>query len=435
MAPIAAKAGLSILIMLLGLLQDGLAKLEKRDYPGAIAAFTKVVEHRAADPALRERATFWRGVAYGKSGKVAEAKTDLGQILSNTRNPDLRGKAFIAFGQLGGDPKALLPKETPKQAFEKTKVLGQADNAVAFRKRVGGDLAAILRMSEMVMDADRQGMGEQVIREISGELAYGGSKVGTGKEFGTATVDVLADTLVLSLQLGAMGKEWQFQSLLAVKQTDVRRIGGGARGNQVGQINDLKQISLQLLMFTDDHEETFPKALQEIKPYLGNKPPMLEVTDPATGKTSPLLYHNLGALGAVKAPSDTYMVATPAAINGQRAVGFCDGHVALVAEAVFLKTAKAQGWKLGPKKPVKVAADVAAKVEVLIKQLGDPKAAVRKAAYRELKKLGEQAEPILSKHRKHPDPEVRLSVRQLLKEESTPVRRANPPPQMGDMFE
>ena len=415
MAPIAAKTGLSILVMIFGLFQDGLAKLDQRDHPGAIAAFTQVIEHKAADAALRERAVFWRGVAYGKSGQADKAKVDLGKVLANTRNPDLRGKAFVAFGQLGGDRKALLPKETPKQAFERTKLLGQEKDAVGFRKRVGGDLAAILRMSEMVMDADRQGMGEQVIREISGELAYGGSKVGTGKEFGTATVDVLADTLVLTLQLAAVGKEWQFRSLLAVKQTDVRRIGGGARGNQIAQVNDLKQIALGLIMFADDNGETYPNTLKEIQPYLGGKPQMLEFTDPATGKTSPLLYHDMGAVGAVKTPSDTYMVATPAAINGQRAVAFCDGHVAMVAEAKFLKTAKGQGWKLGPKKPVKVDKDAAAKVEALIRQLGDPKAATRKAAYRELKGLGDQAEESLEKHKNHPDPEVRLSIRQLLK--------------------
>ena len=109
------------------------------------------------------------------------------------------------------------------------------------------------------------------------------------------------------------------------------------------------------------------------------------------------------------------MVATPVAVNGQRVVAFADGHVETIAEAEFLKNAKAQGWALEPKEPVQVPEDVAAKVAALVTQLGDPKPAARKAAYDELKALGDQAEPILEKQRDHPDPEIRLTIRQLLK--------------------
>jgi prepilin-type processing-associated H-X9-DG protein len=397
--------------MLVGLFQDGLSKLDDKDHAGAIASFTKVIEHDQADAGLRDRATFWRGVAYGKSNKAAEAKADFAKVLKNTRNAELREKAFVAFGQLGGDPETLLPKETPKEAFEKTKKLGLAGDVAGFRKRIGGDFAAMFGMMDKIIAAEEHGDSAREIKDLCEEVEYGGSKVGEGKDFGTATVTGMVDSMALTVQLVAAGDEWQFCTLTDVKRTDGQVVN--PRHEQVRQVNNFKQIALGLIMWAQDNGEGMPNALGAIEPYLGDMS-LLDFTDPTTGKKVPLLYHCVGNLRGVKNPSATYMVATPVAVDGKRVIAFVDGHVAAVAEADFLKAAKAQGWKVGPTEPVKVEKDVAEKVEALVKQLGDRKAAVRKAAYRELKKLGEQAQPILEKHRDHPDPEIRMTVRKLL---------------------
>lgn len=411
-----AKAGLAVLIMLFGLLQDGLRKLEAEDYPGAIAAFTKVIEHKQADTDLRDRALLWRAVAYGKFDQMDLAKADLAKLLAGTRNADLRGQAFVAFGQLGGDPKSLLPKETPKEAFERTKKLGADQDVAGFRKRLEGDLAALLVMTERVIVAEGQGETVGEILQLCQEISYGGSEIGEGRDFGTARVTGMVEDMALSFQLVAVGDQWHFATVVDGKPAGAQALEpeAAARRDAVQQVNRFKQIGLALFMCADDHGSVFPKDLKEAVPYLGDAS-LLEFADPATGKPVPLLYRSLGSQAAITNPSATYMVATPVTVAGQRVVAFADGHVQTLAEAEFLKNAKAQGWELEPKEPVKVPEDVAAKVTALITQLGDPKPAVRKAAYDELKALGDQAEPVLEKHRDHPDPEIRLTIRQLLK--------------------
>ncbi len=420
MEPVAAstvvKSGLALLVMLLGLLQDGLKKLEAEDYPGAIAAFTKVIEQKEADADLRDRALLWRAVAYGKSGQLDQAKADLAKLLTGTRNADLRGQAFVAFTQLGGDPKLLLPKETPQQAFERTRKLGVEKDLRGFRKRLEGDLAGLLAMAERTIAAEGQGETAGELLGLCTEINYGGSEIGEGRDFGTATVTAMVEELALTLQLVAVGDEWHFATLTDAKSAGVVALPPemAAKRDQTRLLSNLKQIALALMMYANDHGGAFPKDLKEAMPYLG-EPSLLEFTDPATGKVVPLLYHSIGNESAVATPSATYTVATPTSIDGKRVVAFADGHVVEVAEEEFLKTAKAQGWKVGPQEPVKVDEDIAAKAEALIKQLGDPKPAVRKAAYEALKGLGDQAGPILEKHRDHPDPEVRLTIRELLK--------------------
>lgn len=412
-----AASALAILAMLFGLLQEGLRKLEAGDYPGAVAAFTKVIEHQQADVDLRERALLWRAVAHGKAGDADKAKADLATLLKGTRNPDLRGQAFAAFAQLEGDPRTLLPKESPKDAFERLKALGGARDLAAFRKRLSGDLAAVLEMVGLVAGAEGEDqMAAEWVAEFCEQMTYGGMEVGGGREIGTAKVMAVLDDMVLSFGLVAVGDEWHFARLIEAKSGAIHHVEPEvvARRKQTGMTNKLKHIGLALAMFANDNQNVFPEELKQLAEYLADEW-ALEFTDPATGKPLPLLYHAPGKLGTIPNPSERYIVATPVPIEGSRVVLFVDGHVELVAEETFLKTAKEQGWKLAPEEPAEVEPDVAAKVEDLVKRLGDPGPAVRKAAYEELKALGDPAAPVLEKHRDHPDPEIRLTIRQLLK--------------------
>ncbi len=412
-----AASALAVMAMLFGLLQEGLRKLEVEDYPGAVAAFSKVIEHRQADADLRERALLWRAVAHGKAGDADKAKADLATLLKATRNPDRRGQAFAAFAQLEGDPRNLLPKESPKDAFERLKTLGGARDLAAFRKRLSGDLAAVLEMIGLVAGAEGEDqMAAEWVAEFCEQMTYGGMEVGGGRETGTAKVMGVVDDVVLSFGLVAVGDEWHFSRLLEAKSGAIHHVEPEvvARRKQTGMTNKLKHIGLALAMFPDDNQGSFPKELKQLVEYLGDAA-VLDFVDPATGKPMPWLYHVPGKLGTIPNPSERYIVATPVPIEGARVVLFVDGHVELVAEDTFLKTATEQGWKLAPEKPTEVEPDVAAKVEDLVKRLGDPGPAVRKTAYEELKALGDQAAPVLEKHRDHPDPEIRLTIRQLLK--------------------
>lgn len=419
MAESTAVSVLAVLAMLFGLFQEGLQKLDAEDYPGAVAAFTKIVEHEQADADLRGRALLWRAAAHGKAGDADRAKADLAKMLGEDGNPDLRAQAFAAFAQLGGDPLALLPKETPQQAFERMKVLGKEQNLAAFRKRLAGDVATALAILEQSAEAEGHAhMAAEWVARLcgGGGLAYGGAEMGEGRDIGTAKVMAVAGKVVLTFELLAVGDEWHFARLLAVTSVENHRGGPGidVRRNQAGMTSKLKQIALALHMFTADNQNLFPNELKQLVEYVGDES-VLEFVDPTTGKAMPLLYRAPGALNTVPNPSERYIVATPVPIDGRRVVAFVDGHVELVAEDVFVKTAREQGWKLRPAVPVEVEPDVAAKVGDLVKRLGDPQPAARRTAYEELKALGDQAVPVLENHRDHPDPEIRLTIRQLLK--------------------
>jgi len=502
----AAKTGLSLLIMLMGWFQDGLAKLDRKDYPGAIAAFTKVIDHKETDADLRQSARTHRAVAHGKAGELAKAKQDLAQVLKETGSAEARARVFARIAEAGIDATTLLPKETPEQAFARTKKLGADRDLAGLRKRLAGDFVASLRMMEHLIAAEGRGDAAREISQMCGDLQYASSQIGKGADLGTAqaVAAVNRGRLQLTFRLVAVGDEWHFDTLLdakrgdkregremaappvavgpkdvqevqavlaevavkevAVKKVAVRKVAvrevaarkvavaaaPAAKPGELAELEDLfeeveeakklsakdvvarelplqKKITDALYAFAGKHGGDLPKELDEVADLLGKEAHILEFADPNTGKSSPRLYHCLGNLTQVSKPKEMFLVATPVAIDGKRVVAFADGHGGEVPEDEFLKVAKAQKWDLTPKKPKMTKAELKAKVDALVTQLGDAKAAQRKAAYWELKRMGEKAEPILEAHRGHPDPEIRLSVRKLLKEDlpkraTVPVR-------------
>ena len=507
----AAKTGLSLLIMLMGWFQDGLAKLDQKDYPGAIAAFTKVIHHEETDADLRQSARTHRAAAYSKAGELDKAKRDLAQVLKETGSAEARARVFARIAGAGIDATIFLPKETPEQAFARTQKLGADRDLAGFRKRLAGDFVASLRMMEHLIAAEGRGDAAREISQMCGDLQYASSQIGKGADLGTAqaVAAVNRGRLQLTFRLVAVGDEWHFDTLLdakrgdkregremaappvavgpkdvqevqavlaevavkevAVKKVAVRKVAVrkvAARkavaapadaavvaaapsvvvAAEVGDLEILiegkklsakdvvarelplqKKITDALYAFAGKHGGDLPKELDEVADLLGKEAHILEFADPNTGKSSPRLYHCLGNLTQVSKPKEMFLVATPVAIDGKRVVAFADGHGGEVPEDEFLKVAKAQKWDLTPKKPKMTKAELKAKVDALVTQLGDAKAAQRKAAYWELKRMGEKAEPILEAHRGHPDPEIRLSVRKLLKEDlpkraTVPVR-------------
>jgi tetratricopeptide (TPR) repeat protein len=487
MEAMVAKTGISMLIMLFGFFQDGLGKLESKDYAGAIAAFTKVIDHRQADADLRAEALFWRAMAYGKLGTFPEAKADLAAMLALGGKGSLRTRAFATFADLGGDPGKLLPKETPKQAFEKATKLAADKDLAGFRQRLDGSFAAMLAMMETIIVTDGHGDPADEIASLCRDAKYVASDVGKGKELGLAQGrgTIGHGQTIMIVQLVACGDEWHFATLLgalggaeaaaamparavmaekavAAKETvaelavavkvasaDVtataveviagaRPVAAKASAKAAAESEEdlaarLKQVVTTLALYASTKEGNFPGTLDEIRPMLGDKADLLVYTDPASKERGPLLYHRVAGRQNPVPGAETYVVAAPWATGGKRLVAFADGRVVGVPEAEFLATAKEQGWNEVSAKPLVPEEELKEKVAALVKQLGDAKPAARKAAYRELRKLRKQAEPILQTYRDHPDPEVRLSIRELLKKKQTPEVAPNQGGMMGGM--
>ena len=439
MPDVAAKAGLSVLLMLFGWLGEGVTKLAQKDYPGAVAAFTKVIEHRGADAPLRRRARVHRAAANGLSGEVDKAKADLAQVLGDNGGAVERAWVFACLADCGVDVSRLLPKESPKDAFLALAKRIETGDLAAVRKRLAGGLAISFEMAQGVMAAHGGDLARELQR-LGGEVAYLESTVGTGSEAGTATVALAAwqgrERVVLGMV--AVGEEWRFDALLerkpmppvpatavvAVAQpADEQRATAEAKAKETlaREMAQQEQIVRALHVHSQQNGGNLPQKLAELAGQLGDQAGILEFNDPATGRKLPRLYRPLGTMEQAAGSSDNLVVATPVAIAGRRVACSLGGRGEEMGDEEFFARARKQGWEPDPERRARQARERKARAEALIVQLGDADGAKRKAAYRELKAMGDEIEPMLEPHRNHPDPEVRMSVRELMKKKPKPV--------------
>jgi hypothetical protein len=447
MGAIAAKTGVAILIALAGLLQDGLRSLEQKDYPKAIAAFGKIAGTEEAPMDVRVQGQFWLAVAHGRAGHVAEAKQALATLFAMSDDADLQCRAFATLADGGVALAELMPKETPQAAFDRAKKALDDRDLPALRKCLGGELLATLESSRKVCEGQREDLPEQLRRAFRG-AAFAEGRLLEGKDAGSGLVSFAVDDgqLVLTVRMVAVGDEWRFVELqaagkreggavvpravamrrvpaaptaaaevaVAVVPIAVQPVESVPAAAEDRAMLGVKRVLGALVAEAAANNGQYPQTLKEVVERLGQHGTDIEFQDPSTGDRIPLLYRAKAAADA-KDPGTTYVLATPRALNGKRFVGFLDGHVDGVEEQTFLKAAKEQGWHEATGEPELSEKELKKKVDALVAQLGDRNFATRKTAYAELKKLGEQAEPMLKTHSNHPDPEVRISIRELLK--------------------
>ena len=110
MGAMAAKTGLSVLVMLLGLFQEGLTKLDRKDYRGAVLSFSRVISHPKAGADLRQRALVFQAIAHLKEGERDKTMRDLAQVMKQAPDGRARQDVFAALATHGGDIRGFLPR-------------------------------------------------------------------------------------------------------------------------------------------------------------------------------------------------------------------------------------------------------------------------------------------------------------------------------------
>lgn len=177
----------------------------------------------------------------------------------------------------------------------------------------------------------------------------------------------------------------------------------------------MSQLGKAIVMYSMDNAEMFPPKLDVLNvaptAFLREKD-MILWTDPATGKKTPFLYRT-----GMTAASDAgiMLLASPFAFKGKRDVLLADGSVETMEEDEFIKKAAEQKWIIP--KPVKkedVDQKLVVEIKTQIQKLGDSDSKVRSAARTRLKEIGVQAMPFLEEELGNPDPEIQISIKQLL---------------------
>lgn len=394
---------LSAIIALSGWLRDGLKEYDGKNYDKAIANLTKVCESKkkVADR-FKDIALFYRAKSYQARKKNKEAIADLATLTKKHPTSTYSAVARKLYLKLGGDPKKLLPAVSPKQVWEKF-----VDAAKA------GDVDTMLKLStESWRELVKRGGKKRLMQEF-GEIPFVAEKeiIGKGKNAGTATLAMRMlnnqnNVITLEFILDEKGSGWLIKGFKGM--TRMRRHDVG-----ISNLKNLQQIGLACRMYSNVHNENFPPNLNALKTggFLENDAIYLW-TNSKTGKKIPFIY----CPGLTEASSIDFILATaPMSVNGMRETLYVDGHVKNISEKKFKKIAATQKWNpMDVVKKEDIPKDKKALIEKLIKQLGNKKFKVRRDAKKSLISMGYEATPILEDHLKDPDPEIKMSLKEIL---------------------
>lgn len=393
---------LATLLSLSGWLHDGLEAFQAKKYPQAIEKLSQVCEKKIPENKFIDIALFYRAQAYKENGNTEKGLADLLVILKDYRDSPLTEKSRKRYLAWGGKLETLGPEKSPKQVWEQF-MLAAAK----------GDMDDVLKVStgmwkELVMK-ETKGRPDRLKREfMPDKLVAGKETIGKDRNAGTATLIVTAmnQPMTINFVLDKNENRWLIKGY---EKPNFRHM----HNNSISNINNLKQIGLALRMFSNVHNELFPKNITELKTegFLENETIYLW-TNAEDSKKIPFIY----CPGFTEASSvESIIVAAPQPIDGKREVLFIDGHVETISEEKFLKVAKKQKWQAqGVFKIEDIPKATQEKVKNLIKKLANPKYEIRKQAKADLIEIGEDAFPILEQYRKDKDPEIKMTVKSIL---------------------
>jgi hypothetical protein len=378
---------------------QGLQHLQQREYAPAVAQFTLVCQQDGPGNSLLPPARLFRAQAHEALGQTAPALEDLAWLLRVEAAPALLPAAREAYARLGGKPEALLPTTGPRQAWERFL------QACAGRKY-----------------SDALALGTPVFRHTVGgtpdALAawwLAGEQEWTNTEIVTERLNSRASPPTALLVLGTV--QGEFVRVGFVRQEGEWRLEHIATLNLSTDPDRhwvrLVELGHWLTAYADEHQGLFPPDLQALA-----KLELLDREDldyRAAPGAPPVAYLYCPGLGRNDADQGKLLAALPVAQEGYRTVLYADGRVADLPEAQFAAAAIAQRWyPVGLAKTGQLTPQQEQQLRALIVQLGDEHADVRRAAREQLRQAGAAAFPLLDELRQSPDPELRLTARELL---------------------
>lgn len=405
---------LAALVGLAASFHSGVENLKNKNYDQAITDLTTVIQSEPAVPDMKELSLLSRAEAHvGKGNKVA-AMQDATNLLQTTCDAALRSKAVALYTAQGGVLQDLRPREPPRAAFSRFLELCKSNDVAAARQLISGPLRSALDTFEKAFLG--RGRGRSIFAEFArnpDQFSVLRESFDDTNQTATLTLSLGGGQLTATLGLVRQGEAWSAATLVNYEMLAMER---RAMQMQISRnSNNLRLIGMALQQqAAAGNVVTLPARLEDLKSWgMMNTPDFHLYTEPATGKQTPFLYR--AGLKTSDA-QELLVVATPVAADGGRLVLQLSGNVMTLTEEEFAKKVDEQKWVI-PELVNKeqVGKELAAEVTALIPKLGDADAKVRAAARKRLQEIGAAAAPFLREQKNHADPEIRATVRELLK--------------------
>lgn len=410
----AGKITITVILAILANFQQGLEALQKEDYATAVTQLSTVYEQDVPANRLRGQALYFRAQArWGQATDEAKAAAlaDLKVLLTQGLDPALEKEASALFTSYGGKPEDLLPEDTPKDVYDAfIKALVTKDNATALALTSGQWRQTV----ENIAARSPEALGENLQQQF---------------HYQSTEIDILNKQAILRFQVGdnehndmeflctLMDGRWTLNlnrpGPKAIVLHESRRNGQPPQSSNVG---NLKQIGLALLMYSGDNGGNFPPNLKALKDQdILDDGPVYLWTDPKQpGRSEPFVYVP-GYKDDNEQATTMILAYAPQVTDGWREALFIDGHVEALTEERFQAMAREQKIKTIPlPDPKKVTAELRAQVDALVQQLGDRDGDVRAKARTAIEALGIDAHGALTPYLDDPDPEIRLTVREIM---------------------
>ncbi|MFA6294563.1 MAG: hypothetical protein WC637_22415 [Victivallales bacterium] len=414
---------LSAIISVSGWLNEGLKALEKKDYDVAIENLSKITKENSAGTRIYETALFYRAQAYlGKNDKE-KAIADLMTLLKGDCGKELRVEARKQYLAIGGKPEKLLPDESPAKVWAKFKKLAEAGDIKKALELTTGEWRMML--SALDGDAGARGGGLEAFTKEIAKGEVGAEALPENPEEGQATLEIKNLERGFDFKMGFVfdkeSNRWLICNFRPVIRQDGANNGNvqasrAKRNESQENIGKLKQIGLACRMYAQEFKGDFPKGFDDLVKdgYLENLDIYIWISAEDGAKDKFIYCPGLNESSSV----DFMIAAAPRPAKGKREVLFVDGHVNTVSEEEFQKNAKAQKW-LVPAfvKPEKkdIPEEKQKLIRGLVAQIGDSNPELRQTAKKKIREMGPEAYPVLEEFVNHPDPEIKLEVKSILK--------------------
>ena len=408
----ALEISLTALLAFFMQVEQGFQHMDRGEYAKAAEVLTHVIDSEYAQTPVGEYARLSRAEAYIKLKIPREAHPDLAWLIQHTENQAIRQQAMALFQQVEGNLDDFLPRESAAATADRAYIQlldGAYDQLPAY---FSGDLASTLAVTGMIFT--EQSGGSNIYERLAEELRDGEIISVRTNEARQAEVVLQADSLYV-LQMEPVAAAWKFTRLKGVS-LDVASYQAFEMAKfpkeHHANIKRLRRLSRAVQVYREEHDR-FPPQFEALAGYTKVHLDVFSWTHPITGEITPYLFRERVPADAQE---DVIIMAAPVVFHGKREIVFADGRIDLMPEADFLKQAKGQQWLLPAVGAVeRVGPSEQKEIEALIVHLRDGDFKQRRTAKKQLKEWGAVAYPILLQYQKSSDPELRMSINELLK--------------------
>ena len=444
----------SVVIALSSVFSDGVDLLEKKEYRKAEKAFTKVISDKSGAEVYLAPSLLMRARCRLALKEKEQARKDIEQLFGVDGSQKFWKPAAELYEETGGEIKSLLPKEGPSDVWE------------SFMKAMRGGEAkkAIIHTHGAFVDVVTGGLKSEEFDDIADWLTQNAFQ-------GGEMTNMLASSTTLHSK---GGRHEPGLTVAFVRHANKWKISGmyprfedmGGGGNRAVHNHGVEQVVVEEMEFDTGNSDRVEAIVEAISEYAWEQeamPPSFEAMiksgdlegksgtlwrHPLTGKQLPYIYMMkvvpkpaalaraylqveglldddvmVAADPFAAAPVRTtevdaaspILVAAPMAVKGKRDVGTAEGWKAM-DEKAFAKLAITLNWKIdGVAKSLKASDGGAKEVAKLVEQMRKGASSKRKAARNTLIEMGVSALTELKKYEADPDPEIKESVKDIIK--------------------